>query len=111
MAQIIPKLPNAHSYSDACKYGAGGVWIIPEPNGTIQYIFWSIDFPPEVIRLFESINDLEMAGVLLVWLVLECHMPSLHRLQAGIECDNSSSVHWTRKYSAKSYEQDIYYAH
>ena len=106
VAQIIPKLPNAHGYSDACKYGAGGVWIIPGPNGTIRYIFWSIVFPPEVIRLFElhilSINDLEMAGVLLAWLVLECHMPSLHHLQAGIECDNSSSVHWTRKYSAKS---------
>jgi hypothetical protein len=27
VAQIIPKLPNAHGYSDACKYGAGGVWI------------------------------------------------------------------------------------
>lgn len=43
-----------------------------------------------------------MAGVLLAWLVLECHMPSLHHLQAGLEYDISLSVHWTIKYSAKS---------
>jgi hypothetical protein len=43
-----------------------------------------------------------MAGVLLAWLVPECHMPSLNHLQAGIKCNNSSSVHWIRKYSAKS---------
>ena len=49
-----------------------------------------------------SINDLEMAGVLLEWIVLEALMPSLQFVQAGIECDNSSSVHWARKYSAKS---------
>jgi len=33
VAQIIPKLPNCHGYSDACKYGAVGVWIVPGPNG------------------------------------------------------------------------------
>ena len=43
-----------------------------------------------------------MAGILLAWLALECHMPSLHKMQAGLQCDNTSSVHWTRKYSAKS---------
>ena len=33
VAQIIPKLPNCHGYSDACKYGAGGVWIVSGPDG------------------------------------------------------------------------------
>lgn len=62
VAQLIPKLPNCHGYSDACKYGAGGVWIIPGNDGKPRYIFWSIDFPLEVVCLFElgilSINDL-----------------------------------------------------
>ena len=106
VAQLIPTLPKCHGYSDACKYGAGGVWIVPGPDGKPRYIFWSIEFAPEVVRQMEkhilSINDLEMAGVLLAWLALECLMPSLHHLQAGLECDNSSSVHWARKYSAKS---------
>ena len=106
MAQLVPNLPNCHGYSDACKYGARGVWILPGDDNKPRYIFWSVEFPPEVVRqmmLHEiSVNDLEMAGVLLAWLVFECHMPSLHKLQAGLQCDNTSSVHWTRKYSAKS---------
>ena len=107
VAQLVPNLPHCHGYADACKYGAGGVWIPPGENNKPRYILWSIDFPPEVVRQMAtheiSVNDLEMAGVLLAWLlVLECHMPSLHKLQAGLQCDNTSSVHWTRKYSAKS---------
>ena len=106
VAQLVPKLPNCHGYSDACKYGAGGVWILPGENNQNRYILWSVDFPPEVVELMElhklSVNDLEMAGVLLAWLVLECLMPTLQYIQAGLECDNSSSVHWTQKYSAKS---------
>ena len=67
---------------------------------------WSVDFPPEVIELMDlhklSVNDLKMAGILLVWLVLECLMPTMQYIQAGLECDNSSSVHWTQTYLAKS---------
>ena len=106
VAQLVPTLPNCHGYCDSCKRGAGGVWILPGPNGTPRYVFWSVDFPPEIVAKMAThditINDLEMAGVLLEWLVLECNMPSLSKLQAGIQCDNTSSVHWTRKYSAKS---------
>ena len=55
---------------------------------------------PEVVRQMAthdiSVNDLEMVCVLLAWLVLECHMPSL------LQCDNTSSINCTRKYSAKS---------
>ena len=51
------------------------MWIIPLANGTNRYIYWSVNFSPAVIQQFEnnliSINDLEMAGVLLGWLALE----------------------------------------
>ena len=43
-----------------------------------------------------------MAGVVLHWLVLEHLLPSLHLLRAGIQCDNSTSVRWSTKFSAKS---------
>ena len=105
VAQVTPKDLQLHGYTDACKFAAGGVWIIPGPNGP-RYIFWTTPFTDEVVRAFTtgtiSINDLEMAGILLGWLVLEhlCH--TLQFTQAGMECDNSSSVHWTRKYTAKS---------
>ena len=65
-----------------------------------------MEFPPETIVLLAasilSINDLEMAGVLLEWLILEAHLPLLQFVQAGISCDNSSTVHWSQKFSAKS---------
>ena len=67
VAQLVPTLPNCHGYSDACKYGAGGVWILPGEDNKPRYIFWSVAFPLEVVRkmtLHEiSVNDLEMAGV------------------------------------------------
>ena len=106
VAQIVPTLPQIPGYTDACKYAAGGVWILPEINGGHRYIFWTVAFTPEVINAFIkdviSINDLEMAGVLLGWLVLEHLTPSLHHTQAGIQCDNSSTVSWSRKFTARS---------
>ena len=106
VAQLVPSDPNVHGYSDACKYGAGGVWIIPLTRSTNRYVFWSFQFPPEIIARFTTheitINDLEMAGVLMQWLALEHLLPSLHHLQVGIECDNSSAVVWSKKFTAKS---------
>ena len=107
VAQLVPRLPHLHGYTDACKYGAGGVWILPLEDNTYRYVFWSVDFSPEVVKAFEngeiSINDLEMAGVLLGWLALEHLVPSLQHLQAGLQCDNSSTVSWTVKFTARSF--------
>ena len=84
----------------------GGVWIITLNDGTLRCIFWSYDFPPEIIELLKegiiSINDLEMVGVFIGWLVLEHLLPSLTFVAAGIQCDNSSSVSWSTKFTAQS---------
>ena len=107
VAQLVPRLPHIQGFTDACKYGAGGVWIIPLANGTNRYIYWAVDFPQTVIDQFEadiiSINDLEMAGVLLGWLALEHLLPTLQHVQSGLQCDNSSTVSWTRKFTARSF--------
>lgn len=108
-AQLVPRLPHLHGYTDACKFGAGGVWIIlPLANNTNRYIYWSVDFSLAVIQQFNndiiSINDLEMAGVLLGWLALKHLLPILqHVLQCGMQCDNSATVSWTKKFSARSF--------
>ena len=50
-----------------------------------------------------SINDLEMAGVLLAWLALEHIIPtSLQGIHVGIFCDNMSTVTWTNKKSTST---------
>ena len=106
VAQLVPTLPTLHGYSDACKRGAGGAWVIPKGDGSNRYIFWTVPFTPSIINLMESgnlsINDLEMAGVLLEWLALEHLLPSLTFIQAGIQCDNTSTVRWSTKFTARS---------
>ena len=48
-------------------------------------------------------NDLELAGVVLGWLVLEKLVPNLRFKHVGMNCDNTSAVAWTNKFrTAKS---------
>ena len=105
IAQIIPQLPTSHGYTDACKHATGGVWLF-HLNGSTHRILWSVPFPPDIITKMEtaelSINDLEMAGVFLGWLVLEYWIPNMVHHQAGIQCDNSSTVAWSKKFTARS---------
>ena len=105
VAQLVARLPETHGYTDACKYGAGGVWII-NTSAPPAFYFWTIAFSQEIVSRLAthklSINDLEMAGVFYGWLVLEYLMPDLAYHQVGIQCDNTSTVHWSRKFTARS---------
>ena len=82
------------------------VWIIPTPLGHLRLIVWSIEIPLDLQQAFDAhvvtINDFEMAGVLCAWLVLECVLPTMTNVQAGIRCDNTSAVHWSKKFTAQS---------
>jgi hypothetical protein len=106
VAQIVPSPPVCQGYSDACKYGAGGVWIIPTSATTALYIVWRVPFPTAIIDAFNEnklfINELELAGVMWEWLTLECLINDLRFVTAGSLCDNSSTVTWSRKFSARS---------
>jgi hypothetical protein len=108
VAQIVPTTPEKLGYTDACKHAAGGVWILPSPppSQTVRYIVWTVPFPADIVQLFNThtitINDLELTGVFLAWLTLEHLLPSLQHANIGIKCDNSSTVAWARKFSARS---------
>ena len=66
VAQLVARLPDTHGYANACKYGAGGVWIIHKAAAP-AFFLWTVAFPSKIVsRLSKhhlSINDLEMAGV------------------------------------------------
>ena len=106
IAQLVLHLPRIHGYIDACRNSIGGVWIIPTADGHLRLIVWTIDIPEDLQALFDNniltINDFEMAGVLCVCLVLECVLPTMKNVQAGIRCDNMSAVHWSKKFTARS---------
>ena len=109
--ELTPAMPWFIGYVDSSKSGVGGVWV----NGThcINATVWKQEWPKEIQDKFVSasnkkgtipISDLEMAGVLLGWLVLENISPiPLQHAHVGIFCDNPPAVAWaTRLASAKS---------
>ena len=100
IAQLVPDLPRTHNYVDACRNKIGEIWFIPLASGRLWLIVWSIDIPDDLRQAFDknivTIDDFKMVGILCAWLVLECVLPSMHNVHAGIQCDNTSAVHWSK---------------
>ena len=110
MLELTPSAPAFIGFVDACKHGIGGVWL----SGTerLQPTVWRTPIPKELQDKLVSnhnpngsltINDLEMAGILTHWLVLEKIAPcSLRHTNVGIYCDNTSAVSWAQRLSSTS---------
>ena len=108
--QLVDGYPDFLGYSDACKRGCGGIWMgITEDIG---YVVWRVEFPQDIQDALVTwsnldgtitISDLELAGMIIEWLVLEELVDDLTFKHIGLNCDNSNSVSWTNKYrTAKS---------
>ena len=102
-ARLIPGTPAYIGYCDACKFGAGGVWLSGLNN--LHPIVWRIQWPPDIVARISSgaltINDTEMAGVLLQYLLLE-QLVDMHHIHTAVWCDNTSAVSWTLRMSSKT---------
>ena len=100
-AQLIPGTPAYVGHADACKYGTGGIWLAGTKS--LHPLVWRMQWPPPVQARFESghltINDLEMAGLLIHYLLLEA-LVDVAFLQLAAWCDNTSAVAWTTKMSS-----------
>ena len=103
--QLIPGYPAYVGYCDACKWGAGGVWISGDSD--LPPLVWRLAWPPEIVAAFHdepggylTINDLEMAGLVLHYLLLEQLVPLKHR-HTAIWCDNTSAVSWAATMCSK----------
>lgn len=102
--QLITKYPNYIGYTDACKLGCGGVWC--SGLDALDPVLWAFEWPPELKQQIQtpanpkallSINDLELLGQVLGWLILEAMDISLKHGHIGLFCDNQSTVEWLRK--------------
>jgi hypothetical protein len=67
---------------------------------------WQIEWPDKVKRRILTpsnptgdltINDLELAGMIFGWLILESTLPDLKHQHVGIFCDNTSATQWAYK--------------
>ena len=93
---------------DASKVGAGGVWFSTE--SCYPPTVWRLEWPPDVWILLVSDrnpkgsitnSDLEMAAILIQWLVLEHITITMHR-SALARSDNTPACSWATKMSPKS---------
>lgn len=104
--ELIPAEPNYVGYCDASKLGAGGVWM--SGNKSLPPTVWRLEFPPEIqarVVMFSNPqgnitnSDLEMAGLLGQFLVLE-HIAPMQFAHAAAWCDNTPTVSWANKLSS-----------
>ena len=86
---------------DASSTGVGGIWMIPKWPPIVYRHPW----PPAINDLYRNKtltnSDLEMAGILVAWMVLESCTPLCHQT-TSIFSDNSPAVHWTQRLISRS---------
>jgi hypothetical protein len=101
--ELVPNLASYIGFCDACKRGAGGVWLGGSKN--LHPVAWRLAWPADITARLVSrsnpegditINDLEMAGLLLQHLVLEMLVLLKHEHVAAW-CDNTSTVSWAQR--------------
>ena len=102
--RLVPTAPHRIGYSDACKLGCGGIW--SPASSSISYTVWQVPFPPDIQQSIVTeanptgtltINDLELAGVVLQVMALTCCCADLTNMHLALFCDNTSAVSWTYK--------------
>jgi len=105
LIQHMTSKPKIIEYTDACKLGAGSV-ITPSMDPFQRWVWqyeWPLDIQQELVldknrtSKLLTINDLELAGLVLGWLVLEYVSNYLTYKHIGLFCDNTLEVSWAYK--------------
>ena len=102
--QLVCHSPHYINYTDSCGLGTGG--ICSAGDAPLTPFLWQLEWPAPIQQALVTdtnrhgtitINDLELAGAVLGFLVLEwIHTPLRHRHVATF-CDNTSAVSWAYK--------------
>ena len=105
---LVTGWPDYVGITDASSHGLGGV-IIGELNGVTPTVFrmqWPQDISDSIVSESNpngsiTNSDLEMAGLLMLWLVMEDTCPNLTNAHVALFSDNSPTVHWVQRLAAK----------
>jgi hypothetical protein len=107
-AELVPGWPDYVGVKDASKHGVGGI-IVGENRRCTPTVF-RVEWPNDIKQALVSTtnptgtitnSDLEMAGLLILWLAMEevCELtPGTH---IALFSDNSPTVHWVRRMAAR----------
>ena len=97
--KLVKQLSEYVGYSDSCRLGTGGVWT--SGTHTIQPTLWQLERSGKVRNLFDSgvlsINNLELAGMVSEWLVLECLIDDLTFVHIAFFFNNTLATSWVYK--------------
>jgi hypothetical protein len=101
VSELVEYDPEIAGTCDASAAGAGGVWV----GYDIQPTVWRVEWPQDVVELYRTgtltNSDLEMAAVLLQYLVAE-QLRSMERCHSAIWSDNSPATSWSTKMADKA---------
>jgi len=98
---LVPAPADYRGYCNPSRKGAGRVWSGLERQ--LPPIVWSVEFPQEIQEWLISQDnpkgtilnlDLEMAKLILQWLVLENFFADLAHTHVICWCDNTPTVSW-----------------
>ena len=102
--QLVCAPPDYINYTDSCGLGSGGV--CSSGNCRLQPCVWQFEWPDHIKtdlctasnpqgRI--TMNDLELAGAVMGFLVLEWKQIPLRHRHVATFCDNTSAVSWAYK--------------
>ena len=108
-SQLVQDWPDFIGVKDASKYGVGGI-IIGEKEACVPTVF-RMEWPKDIqYRLVNESNpsgditnsDLEMAGMLMLFCIMEDVCGDLQDKHLALYSDNSPTVSWVRRLAARS---------
>jgi hypothetical protein len=107
-SSLITSWPDYVGVKDASSHGVGGI-IIGENNAVPPTVFrmpWPRDITAQVVSSTNPTgtitnSDLEMGGLLLLWLVMEEVCQDLNGAHVALFSDNSPTVHWVQRLASQ----------
>jgi hypothetical protein len=105
---LVADLPDYIGIVDASSHGVGGV-ILGELSALPPTVFrlqWPMDISVDLVSFSNpkgriNHSDLEMAGLLLLWLCLEGIAPDLAHKHIALFSDNSPTISWVTKMGSR----------
>jgi hypothetical protein len=100
--KLVERHPSFIGMVDASSTGVGGIWFLPNWPPIVYRQQW----PDHINRGYREAkitnSDLELAGVLVAWFILESCASTLRHAAATIFSDNSPTVSWTQSLMSRS---------
>ena len=106
---LVQSWPDYIGITDASSFGAGGV-VIGENKAVAPTVFrvqWPTDVTNDIVSFTNpsgriTNSDIEMAGLLLLWLTIEGVCPDLVDAHVALFSDNSPTVSWVDRLATRS---------